>query len=384
MAFPLFFIFIFTGIPKREEMPPKESKKNTTKEVASDDAAPPLKKRNTEVDIVVTKENSSTDLTRMSSRTPSRSAAVTEEDVLRGTTPFVRKYSDSDFKPQTMLKLISWNVAGLRALLKKDTNELQKLVTEQQPDILCLQETKLSDVAEGRNIGVLDGYTFVDSISTAKKGYSGTRTYVKKGLEGVTHCAGFDVLSGSHKDDEEGRVLTTFFDNGKLAVLNSYVPNSGMTLDRLDYRTATYDPMMRKLLKDLHKRLGAGNSGGSDKGLIWTGDLNVAERDYDRFFASNFRAMQKVPGFTPEERTSFRQTLTEVDMIDSFRFLYPNASKAYSFWSAKFQCRAKGNGWRLDYFVVSQCLAKRVVDSFMLPAYVSSDHCPIVLWLLRK
>ncbi|CUG88396.1 apurinic/apyrimidinic endonuclease, putative [Bodo saltans] len=309
------------------------------------------------------------------------SAAVTEEQILASTVPFVRTTKDKDHNSKTTLKIIAWNVAGLRALLKKDGNPLQTLIDTQQPDILCLQETKLSDPIEAAKTGVIAGYTFTDSISTAKKGYSGTRTYVKDNMNyNVSHVAGFRVLATeTPKEDEEGRVLTTIIDKdgSKIALVNSYVPNSGMTLDRLDYRTETYDPMVRKLLADLHTRVGAGGS------VIWTGDLNVAERDYDRYFATNFKAMQKVPGFTPEERASFRRTLAETNMVDSFRHLYPNAAGAYSFWSAKFNSKAKGNGWRLDYFVVSQALADRVVDSFMLPDVAGSDHCPIVLWLKK-
>lgn len=309
-------------------------------------------------------------------KSSSRQAAVTEEDILKNTVPFVRKTADSDFKADSMIKFISWNVAGLRALLKKeDGKEFYAIFEKQRPDILCLQETKLSDKAESSKIGVVPGYTFVDSVSTAKKGYSGTRTYVRDGID-ADHILGFDVLSSKPREDDEGRILSSLLFGGKLAIANSYVPNSGMTLERLGYRTTEYDPLVRKFLLDLNKKA-SGN-------VIWTGDLNVAERDYDRYFATNFKAMQKVPGFTPEERASFRTTLAETNMVDSFRHVYPNAAKAYSFWSAKFQSKQKGNGWRLDYFVVSANLVKRVVDSFMLPEYVASDHCPIVLWLQKQ
>lgn len=300
-----------------------------------------------------------------------RSETITEESVLEGTVPFKRLTSDGDFDGKKMLKFISWNVAGLRALLNK-SKDLEALIKKEEPDILCLQETKLSDWADCPKLGKVPGYDFYDSISVAKKGYSGTRTYVKQGIS-ATVAFGFD-LSNPTTHDNEGRVVTAILDGGKLAVVNSYVPNAGMQLERLDYRVEEYDPLVRKYL---------GQLGQAHEGVIWTGDLNVAERDYDRFFGGTFKQMQKCPGFTPEERVSFRKTLKETKMIDSFRHLYPNAHKAYSFWSIRFNQRAKGNGWRLDYFVASACLAKRIVDCFMLPQYQSSDHCPIVLWLKK-
>ena len=234
-------------------------------------------------------------------------------------------------------------------------------------------QSKLSDWKDCPNIAKIEGYDFVDSISVAKKGYAGTRTYFKTSSS-VNHICGFN-LSKPAEHDAEGRVITTQFKTEGITVVNNYVPNAGMTLDRLDFRVKEYDLMIRQYLADLQK---------VKESVIWTGDLNVAERDYDRFFASNFKAMQKVPGFTPEERLSFRQTLETTKMIDAFRHLYPTSSKAYTFYSAKFQARQKGNGWRLDYFVVSAALAKRVVDCYMLPEYTASDHVPLVLWLNRK
>jgi AP endonuclease 1 len=351
-------------------MPPK---KRTTVDATIEDQSPTSKgarrddadTSSSPADAVVTRKASS-----------SAGNVVTAASILEGTVPFVRKTQNEEFEAKSMLKVIAWNVAGLRALLKKDKNPLQTLVETEHPDLLCLQETKLSDPTDADKVGQLKGYTFVDSISTSKKGYSGTRTYVRDTLD-ATHLEGFDVLSGTQTKDDEGRILTTFLNGGTLAIVNAYVPNSGMTLDRLDYRTTTYDPMMRGVLQDLSTRVGPTGS------VIWTGDLNVAERDYDRYFATNFKAMQKVPGFTPEERASFRKTLKETDMIDSFRHVYPNAANAYTFWSARFNSKAKGNGWRLDYFVVSSRLADRVVDSFMLPDVAGSDHCPIVLWLKK-
>ena len=316
--------------------------------------------------------------------------AVTEESILEGTTEFKRATKDADFDPHSMLKMISWNVAGLRAMVKKDdAAELRSLVAMHKPDVVCLQETKLSadDGAQVHaSLAVLPGYKFVDSISSAKKGYSGTRTYVRDGIA-VSHSFGFDISKPTHHD-AEGRVLTSMLkplgstSKPTIAIVNSYVPNAGMTLERLDYRVQDYDPIVRAYLKTLSDTVSAA-APESAGGVIWTGDLNVAERDYDRYFTGTYKQMQKCPGFTPEERQSFRTTLQEAKMVDGFRHLYPTAAKAYTFWSFRFNQRAKNNGWRLDYFVMSAALASRIVECCALPEYTSSDHCPLMLWLRK-
>ena len=305
-------------------------------------------------------------------RKASSSAGPTEQALLEGTIPFVRRCADADFDPIKHIKFISWNVAGLRAQLSK-CDDLAKLVEAEAPDVLCLQETKLSDWSGLETLGPLPGYTHADTISATKKGYSGCRTYVKRALDCV-HSFGFNLKRPTEHDDE-GRVLTTNVFN--LAVVNSYVPNVGQNLDRLGYRTGTFDPTMRSHLRAL-------DSAGANGRVVWTGDLNVAERDYDRYFATSFKAMQQCAGFTPEERASFRDTLARSGMVDAFRHLYPNSHKHFTFFSNRFvNNRALNNGWRLDYFVVSAALASKVVDCFTLPAYASSDHVPVVLWLAR-
>ena len=302
---------------------------------------------------------------------------VTEEAAFAGTTAFERITKDADFDASTMLRIVSWNVAGLRGFINKG-GDLDKFCQVEKPDILCLQETKLSDPADCAKIGAISGYSHVDNISTAKKGYSGTRTYVRDGLTTAkpVHAFSFDI-NKPDECDAEGRIVTTALaDLADLTIVNTYVPNSGMTLDRLGYRTNTFDPQMRGFLKSIPWQ----------DSVVWTGDLNVAERDYDRFWGGNFKSMQKSPGFTPEERASFRTTLQDCKMVDAFRLKYPAAAKAgtYTFFSARFNQRAKGNGWRLDYFVVSAALAARVVDCFPLTPYADSDHQPLVMWLRRK
>ncbi|AAZ13315.1 apurinic/apyrimidinic endonuclease, putative [Trypanosoma equiperdum] len=330
----------------------------------------------------------------------------TEKSIWSQVEPFKRKTEAKDFKPREMLKFITWNVAGLRGLLKKDSEAIKKLLEEEHPDALCLQETKLNVGDKGNEaLGVVQGYDFVDHPCHAKKGYSGTRTYIKKEVAekwNAVFVKGFGGPNGVDDDkqengDDEGRVLTTYFggDQGcentfRLALVNTYVPNSGMDLARLPYRHKTFDVKMRNYLCKLDaaamKVNGTCNNvkdAQPPTGVIWAGDLNVAERDYDRYFAGTFAAMQKCSGFTPEERTSFRETLRAVNAVDTFRELYPRAAPVYTFWSARINGRARGLGWRLDYFVVSAALAGRVVDCFTMPMIMGSDHCPVQMWLRK-
>eukprot|EP00667_Euglena_gracilis_P011671 EG_transcript_11939 len=285
-----------------------------------------------------------------------------EADIFKDTVAFRRLTAAGDFDAAKHLKVISWNVNGLAALLK--TKHLHDLVEKESPDLLCLQETKLqAGAADG--VAPLKGYTMYSACSVTKLGYSGTRIYVKEGLSSTVQYG----LEGKHL--EEGRAITVELPG--LYLVNTYVPNAGMELERLDYRVKTWDPAMQAHLQHLQ----------CTKPVVWTGDLNVSERDYDRFFAGSYKAMSKAPGFTPEERASFRAMLQALGMTDSFRQLYPTAAHVYSFWSTRFNQRAKNNGWRLDYFVVSKALEDRVVDTFMLPDVQGSDHCPIVLWLKK-
>eukprot|EP00759_Apiculatamorpha_spiralis_P044907 PhF_6_TR41711/c0_g1_i1/m.63285/K10771/APEX1; AP endonuclease 1 len=296
-----------------------------------------------------------------------RSGTITEESILQGTVPFVRATKDSDFDKSSMAKIICWNVAGLRAALRKNEKEFLQLFKTESPDVVCLQETKLQ--SDDTDIGKVPGYACYDSCSTQKKGYSGTRIYVKDGIE---HSVKYG-LGYNDEHEPEGRVITVTLP--QFSVVNSYVPNSGMKLERLEERVQTWDPQMEACLANIEKK--------TKKPVIWTGDLNVAERDYDRYFATNYKAMQKCPGFTPEERASFRGILQRTNMVDSFRHLYPNACHAYSYWSARFGCKGKNQGWRLDYFVLSQSLVTSLVDTFMLSDHPGSDHCPLVLWMKK-
>ncbi|KAG5508940.1 hypothetical protein GH5_06156 [Leishmania sp. Ghana 2012 LV757] len=340
-----------------------------------------------------------------------------EAEIWSDVVPFVRKTVDSDFDAAHMYKFITWNVAGLRGLLKKNASALRELLEAEKPDVLCLQETKLNiDEAEANAaLGVVDGYDFVDNPCAFKRGYSGTRTYMKKSSmvqELHARCTrGFSLPSAPPAGattgspvlvegggDEEGRVLTTFLSrdqvpassSSRIALVNTYVANSGMGLARLPYRIQAFDPNMRAYLHQLDAWATAGaavpsaaaaGSGRSPHGFIWAGDLNVAERDYDRYYAGTFKSMQECSGFAPEERMSFRETMQRTNAVDIFRQLYPQAGPVYSFWSQRINGRPRNLGWRLDYFVVSSRLASYVVDCFPMPTVMGSDHCPFQMWM---
>ncbi|KAG5508776.1 hypothetical protein JKF63_05274 [Porcisia hertigi] len=358
-------------------------------------------------------------------RTPEALAALntkkSEAEIWSEVVPFVRKTTDSDFDPTCMYKYITWNVAGLRGLLKKNASVLKEFLEAERPDVLCLQETKLNVDEAGANaaLGVVDGYVFVDHPCAFKKGYSGTRTYMKETTvvkELHARCTrGFTLPSAPHADaaagspmvvegsgDEEGRVLTTFLSSAasadssssssssRIALVNTYVPNSSMGLSRLPYRVQDFDRKMREYLHKLDawatadatvSSSPAADVDSGSHGFVWTGDLNVAERDYDRYYAGTFKTMQECSGFSPEERMSFRETVQETHSVDIFRQLYPNAGPVYSFWSQRINGRQRNLGWRLDYFVVSSRLAPCVVDCFPMPMVMGSDHCPFQMWM---
>ncbi|KAG5481990.1 hypothetical protein LSCM1_05703 [Leishmania martiniquensis] len=344
-----------------------------------------------------------------------------EAEIWSEVVPFVRKTTDSDFDPAHMYKFITWNVAGLRGLLRKNASALRELMEAEKPDVLCLQETKLNinEVEANAALGVVDGYAFVDHPCAFKRGYSGTRTYMKKSTvvqELHAQCTrGFSLPSAPQAGattgstvlvegvgDEEGRVLTTFLSSdcspapsasSRIALVNTYVANSGMGLTRLPYRIQAFDPSMRAYLHKLDawattgaatpSTAAAAGGGGGPHGFIWTGDLNVAERDYDRYYAGTFKSMQECSGFAPEERMSLRETMRRTSSVDAFRLLYPQAGPVYSFWSQRINGRPRNLGWRLDYFIVSSRLASYVVDCFPMPTVMGSDHCPFQMWMRR-
>jgi exodeoxyribonuclease-3 len=249
------------------------------------------------------------------------------------------------------MKIVSWNVNGIRAVAKKD---FFKDFKQMYPDILCLQETKAQDEQVADVLAVVEGY-FIYSNSAVKKGYSGTAILSKiKPIE-VSH----GINSTEH--DTEGRVLCLEFENYFL--VNVYVPNSGSALKRLDYRQE-WDKAFFAFLKNLEKR----------KPVIICGDFNVAHKPMD--LARPKPNYNKSAGFMQEEIDGMDR-FTEGGFIDSFRHFSPNKTNAYSWWSYRAGARAKNVGWRIDYFLVSKSFISSVKNAFILHDVLGSDHCPV-------
>lgn len=244
------------------------------------------------------------------------------------------------------MKIISWNVAGLRACYKKG---LEEFFLSELPDMFCMQETK---VLEKENPLHIEGYKEY-LYPAEKKGYSGTMIYSKIEPLSIRYGIGIEEF------DNEGRVITLEYDNFYL--VNAYVPNSKRELERLNERMY-FEDEMRKYLKNLNKN------------VIYCGDLNVAHEEID---IKNAKTNTRSAGFTIEERNKMTELL-ESGFIDTFRYLYPDAIK-YSWWSYMGGARAKNVGWRLDYFIVNNEYINKVKDSLILNEIMGSDHCPIKL-----
>ncbi|KAK7108330.1 hypothetical protein V1264_016084 [Littorina saxatilis] len=251
-------------------------------------------------------------------------------------------------------KIASWNVNGVRAWMNKDG---LSYLSQEKPDILCIQETKCSQNKLPKELNV-DGYKAYWS-SAQKEGYAGTGLYTKTEPISVKYGIGIE------KHDTEGRVITAEYE--KFYLVTAYIPNSGQGLVRLGYRTKEWDQDFMAYMKDLDKK----------KPVILCGDLNVAHLDID---LTNPKQNKRNAGFTPEERAEFGKLL-ESGFIDTFRTLYPDKEGVYTFWSNFRQAREKNIGWRLDYFVMSERFKKNLCDSVVRPAVMGSDHCPLVLYL---
>lgn len=249
------------------------------------------------------------------------------------------------------MKLISWNVNGIRSILSKGLLDFWK---GENPDILCLQETKArrEQIAEPAwPSGYKDFWN-----SAQKPGYSGTATFVKTPPLHIT------LGIGEEAHDNEGRVLCTEYND--FFIVNTYTPNSQRGLTRLDYRTRSWEPAFRAFLKKLEKR----------KPVIVCGDLNVAHTEED---LANPKANGRNAGFTPEEREQF-QSLLDAGFVDTFR-IFTKRKGHYTWWSYMNNARPRNIGWRIDYFLVSAALASRVKSSRIRADILGSDHCPVVL-----
>ena len=247
------------------------------------------------------------------------------------------------------MKLVSWNVNGLRAIYKKGFEESFK---ELDADIFCIQETKMQ---EGQIELDLQGYYQYYNYAE-RKGYSGTAIFTKKEPLNVSYGIGIE------KHDKEGRVITLEFD--KFYMVNCYTPNSGRELARLEYRM-TWEEAFKKYLIELDKQ----------KPVIICGDLNVAHTEID---LKNPKSNRKNAGFTDEERSKI-DSLLNTGFTDTFRKIYPDKEGAYTWWSYMFNARANNAGWRIDYFLVSDRISKNIKDAYIYSEIMGSDHCPVGL-----
>jgi len=250
------------------------------------------------------------------------------------------------------MKIITWNVNGVRAVAKKG---FINQVNTWNADIICLQETKAQDDEVHGALADIKGYN-VYPHSAVRKGYSGTCIMTKEKPLNVTYGIGIN------DHDQEGRTITSEFNDFYL--VTSYIPNSGSELARLDYRQL-WDRDFQSYLTQLQKK----------KSVIACGDFNVAHQPID--LARPKENYNKTSGYTQKEIDGM-SALLKAGFTDIYRHLRPN-EVGYSWWSARFGARAKNIGWRIDYFIVSNDLIPNIVDSFILPDEMGSDHCPVVL-----
>ena len=255
------------------------------------------------------------------------------------------------------MKLISWNVNGIRACLKKGFEGFFK---EQNADIFCLQETKMQvteekgkEVMEILQLPIFQEY-FCYWNSAEKKGYSGTAIFTKQKPKSIKYGIGIE------EHDKEGRVITLEFEN--FYMVDIYTPNSKRELERLDYRQVWEDEI-RKYLLELNQK----------KPVIMCGDLNVAHKEID---LKNPKTNRKNAGFTDEERNKMTELL-EAGFIDTFRYLYPEKTDCYSWWSYMGRAREKNVGWRIDYFITSKDIKEKIKEAKIYADIMGSDHCPV-------
>ena len=244
------------------------------------------------------------------------------------------------------MKLVSWNVNGVRAVYQKGFKEI---FNNFNADIFCIQETKMQ---EGQLDLTMEGY-HVYLNSAERKGYSGTAVWTK--IKPISVIKGI----GIEEHDKEGRVLTLEYK--EFYLVNVYTPNSKRELERLDYRVI-WENEFRKYLKNLEK----------NKPVILCGDLNVAHKELD---VKNDKTNRNSAGFTDEERREFQNLLNE-NFVDTFRVFYPDKEK-FSWWSYFGKAREKNVGWRIDYFVVSEVLKNKLKDAEIHDQVFGSDHCPV-------
>ena len=251
------------------------------------------------------------------------------------------------------MKLISWNVNGLRAVINKGFKDFYNTINA---DIICLQETKMQQDQISIDINEMFKDRYVYWNSAEKKGYSGTVVISKIKPINITYGI------GKEEHDKEGRIITLEFD--KFYLVNCYTPNSKRGLERLDYRMIWEDEV-RDYLINLNKI----------KPVVYCGDLNVAHNEID---LKNPSSNHHNAGFSDEERSKMTELLN-AGFIDTFRYKYPDKTGAYSWWSYMFHARENNAGWRIDYFIVSESIKDKIEDAKILSDIMGSDHCPVEL-----
>lgn len=252
------------------------------------------------------------------------------------------------------MRIMSWNVNGLRAVVKKP--DFEELFEKYNPDVLCVQETKAQEADLSTEHHGSDDY-FVEFHSAKKRGYSGVAIYSK--IKPLSIQEGI----GIEKFDDEGRVLTFEFE--KFYVVSCYVPNAQPELVRINYREEFNDELL-KFLQKLRKK----------KGVILCGDLNVAHNEID---LKNPKANKNNPGFSDQERSKFNELL-DAGYVDTWRHFHPEEIK-YSWWSYRFSARTKNIGWRIDYFVVNKEFLPQIKSAEIHNDIMGSDHCPVSIVL---
>jgi exodeoxyribonuclease-3 len=343
-----------------------------------------------------TKKNTNT-----SSITTTRGAAT---NVAAAAAASSHSNSNSQQQQQKLLRVLSWNVNGLRAAIKKNPTLLRELREKANGfDVLCLQETKLQhshveEVSSALLVGENARHGICFSCSTARKGYSGVATMVvassfsNSSKQPVTFREGFHenaLERASFEKTEanveafdlfnrEGRLITCELE--KAVVVNTYVPNSGEGLKRLRERIEVWEPAMRAHVACLREDMTmtttkTGEGSTKQKPIVWMGDFNVAHEKSDLW--GNWTQNEKSAGFTPEERRAFSNQLKDLNLIDSFRYKFPNVKDKFTYWSYRAKSRERNRGWRIDYALVSEGSRERVRDAFILESFTGSDHCPL-------
>ena len=306
-------------------------------------------------------------------KTTSRSEEDSVVNVFKGIQPHINTEMPTSYEGiipsppvEGSVKIVSWNVNSLPASLKKGS--LEYLMAE-DADIVCLQETKLN-AAQKDAYGLKSKYPYCYwNCGDRKRGYAGTAVLCK--TEPLSHSSGFDPSVSGGLEDDEGRVITVEYETYFL--VNCYVPNAGMKLERLDWKVDDWNRALKQHLKHLQSK---------GKAVIWTGDINVARDEID--LARPAQNRNKTPGFTDAERKSFEEFISDLELVDAWRHLNGKEAQRFTYFSYRFGARGKHLGWRLDYFMVPQTFMDNVMAcDIREQVWGASDHVPLILTLKK-